>query len=58
MNCKNRGTDIQLTSLLIKFDKDLVTGKKFFSPDGYHLWDELNDQYQGRFKNKDFIFYH
>ncbi len=47
MNCKNRGADMQTTSLLLKFDKDLVTGKKLFSPEGYHSWDELNDQYQG-----------
>jgi hypothetical protein len=34
-------------SLLVKFDRDRVPSKKFFSPQGFHYWDELNTQYQG-----------
>jgi hypothetical protein len=33
--------------LLVKFDRDRVPSKKFFSPQGFHYWDELNSQYQG-----------
>jgi hypothetical protein len=36
-------------SLLVKFDRDRVPSKKFFSPQGFHYWDELNSQYQGSF---------
>lgn len=35
-------------SMLVKFDADRVRGKKFFSPEGYHNWDDLNDEYQVR----------
>ena len=35
-------------SLLIKFDGKRVPSKKFFSPMGFHGWDYLNSQYQGR----------
>jgi hypothetical protein len=34
-------------SLLVRFDRDRVASKKFFSPQGFHYWDELNNQYQG-----------
>ena len=36
-------------SLLLKFDGSRVPSKKFFSPTGFHGWDYLNSQYQGRF---------
>ena len=35
-------------SLLVKFDGKRVPSKKFFSPAGFHSWDYLNAQYQGK----------
>ena len=37
-------------SLLVKFDKYRVPSKKFFNPQGFHNWDDLNNQYQGRLR--------
>ena len=34
-------------SLLVKFDKHRVPSKKFFNPQGFHSWDDINSQYQG-----------
>lgn len=33
-------------SLLVKFDKHRVPSKKFFNPQGFHSWDDINSQYQ------------
>ena len=35
-------------SLLVKFDKYRVPSKKFFNPQGFHSWDDINSQYQGK----------
>ncbi|XP_023334151.1 uncharacterized protein LOC111705736 [Eurytemora carolleeae] len=36
-------------SLLVKFSRDnTIRGKRFFSPEGFHNWDDLNDEYQVR----------